>query len=262
VDPIDPADTVEVRGVRLRSGPAREPCFVVAQVHTEMRASVDMSATSQRDMLHRECNQEVLSVEIAAQTLVDFPEAAWELRLEIARQCWDETRHARLRFQRLLELGGHKGEFPIINQEWAVVCMLDSLPARLAVQNRTFEAGSLDGLQMAVDSWRRIGDERTAEMTEAILCDEIQHVRFANDWLKRMTAADPRVLLTVAKAMKYVESIVEKLSPRSEDRSVEGVDLSKVNRDVRTNAADRRSAGFADAEIDEVARKGAPGMGS
>ena len=34
--------------------------------------------------------------------------------------------------------------YPIANLDWSVVGMLDSLAARLAVQNRTFEAGSLD----------------------------------------------------------------------------------------------------------------------
>src|SRR5262249_48749317 len=98
---VDAADTVVIRGVALRRSPAREACFTVAQLHSEMRVSNDMSEASRRDLLHREWNQEVLSLEIAAQSLVDFPDAAWELRLSLARQCWDETRHARLRFRRL-----------------------------------------------------------------------------------------------------------------------------------------------------------------
>jgi uncharacterized ferritin-like protein (DUF455 family) len=253
--PVDPADTVLVRGVRLRGGPAREPSFVIAQVHTEMRASTDMSDASQRDILHREYNQEVLSVEIAAQSLVDFPDAAWDLRMCLARQCWDETRHAWLRFRRLRELGGYKGEFPIINQEWGVVCMLDSLPARLAVQNRTFEAGSLDGLPASIQSWTDVGDDRTAEITASILADEIQHVRFGNSWLKQLTKEDPRVLLKLAAAMEYLEATIAALSPRAADRSVDGVDLVTVKRDVRTNAADRRAAGFTEEEIAAVLRQ-------
>ena len=252
---MNPADTVEVRGVRLRSGPAREPCFVIADVHTQMRAAADLSEVSQRDMLHRECNQEILSLEIAAQSLAEFPETPWELRMHLARQCWDETRHAQLRFRRLRELGGYKGEFPIINQEWGVVCMLDSLPARLAVQNRTFEAGSLDGLSSAAGAWREIGDARTAEMIEAILADEIQHVRFANAWLKRLASEDPRVLLKVASAMRQVEAVIEALSPRRGNVSIDGVDLGNVKRGIRTNADDRRAAGFTDEEIAEILRR-------
>lgn len=248
-------DTVLVQGVRLRRGPAREACFVIAQVHTQMRASADMSEISRRDMLHRECNQEIQSLEIGAQSLADFPDAPWELRMHLARQCWDETRHAQLRFRRLRELGGFKGEFPIINQEWGVVCMLDSLPARLAVQNRTFEAGSLDGLSSASKAWSDVGDDRTGETIETILVDEIQHVRFANTWLRQLAKEDPRVLLKVASAVRQVESMIEALTPRPGNLSLEGVDLAKVKRDVRPNADDRRAAGFTDEEIAAVLRK-------
>ena len=61
--------------------------------------------------------------------------------MELARQCWDEARHAALSYRHLKELGGWKGMYPIANLDWSVVAMLDSLPARLAVQHRTFEAG-------------------------------------------------------------------------------------------------------------------------
>ena len=55
------------------------------------------------------------------------PYAPWELRMEIARQCWDESRHARLYHRRLLEKGGRKGEFPIANHEWTVTCSFATL---------------------------------------------------------------------------------------------------------------------------------------
>ena len=45
------------------------------------------------EFLHRQMNEEVNSLEIAARNLADFPDADWELRLAIARQCWDEARH-------------------------------------------------------------------------------------------------------------------------------------------------------------------------
>src|SRR2546423_13912975 len=82
-------------------------------------------------MLHREYNNEIQNAEIAAQTLVDFPDAPWELRMQLARQCWDETRHARMFLRRVIELGGRKGEAPIKNGDWAIVGMIDSLPGRL-----------------------------------------------------------------------------------------------------------------------------------
>jgi hypothetical protein len=92
-------------------------------------------------------------------------------------------------------------------------------------------------------------------MIESILVDEIQHVRFANDWLKRMTKENPRILLDVASAMRRVESIIEALSPRLGNMSLDGVELAKIKRDVAANVGDRRAAGFTDEEIAEILRK-------
>ena len=149
-------DTVEVRGIRLRRDPARETCFTVVYSLTEMRSSNIKTPIAQREFLHRDVNNEVQSLEIAAQTLVDFPDAPWELRLSLARQCWDETRHAKLYYERLREMGGYKGEFPVTNHEWGVACLIRSLPARLTIQNRAFEAGSLDVFQKVARMWREI----------------------------------------------------------------------------------------------------------
>src|SRR5262245_19925208 len=141
---IAAADTKVVRGIVVGRDPAREACFKVVHLHQDVPDSGALTEEARRQRLHREYNQEIQTIEVAALCLTDFPEAPWELRLELARQCWDESRHVRLLYRRLRELGGTKGEFPVSNFEWRVNGMLDSLPARLAVQNRTFQAGQMD----------------------------------------------------------------------------------------------------------------------
>ena len=101
-------DVKIVRGVPLRRDPAREVCFTVAQLHKDLHDYEGMSAMSRRQRLHRHMHNEMQSLEIAAQALADFPEAPWALRLELARQCWDETRHTQVLYRRLRELGGRK----------------------------------------------------------------------------------------------------------------------------------------------------------
>ena len=51
-------------------------------------------------------NNEMGALEIAAQCLVDFPEAPWDLRMQLARQASDESRHVRELHRRLRQLGG------------------------------------------------------------------------------------------------------------------------------------------------------------
>ena len=149
-------------------------------------------------------SNEITSLDIAAQCLVEFPDAPWELRLELARQCWDESRHVEVLHRRLRELGGHKGEFPISTFEWSITCALDTLAGRLATQNRTFEAGAMDVVGSLAPAVRAVGDAETAEVLDGILADEVHHVRFANRWIKAFVEQDRRVLLKVAAAVRFL----------------------------------------------------------
>ena len=52
--PVAAVATIEVRGVRLRADPAREPCFSVVHLYSQLWRSTDLSPESQREKLHRE----------------------------------------------------------------------------------------------------------------------------------------------------------------------------------------------------------------
>ena len=238
---VPATDTKIVRGVTLRRDPAREPCFEIVHLHSDVPKRAGMGKESVRMRIHSEHNQEVQTLEIAALCLVDFPEAPWELRMELARQCWDEARHAALYLRRLVELGGRKGQHAIANLDWSVVTMLDSLSARLAVQHRTFEAGSMDLESQMILMLRAAGDSATADIMEAVTTDEIQHVRFANVWLKRLTDANPRSVLQIASAMVWLRRVVI---------ATGGDPLKQIATDVES----RQLAGFSNEDNAEVAR--------
>ena len=234
-------DTKVVRGVEFRNDPAREPCFKIVHLHHDVPDSGNVTQEAKRQRAHREYNQEVQTLEIAALCLVDFPNAPWDLRMELARQCWDESRHVELYYRRLKELGGWKGMYPIANLDWSVVAMLDSLAARLAVQHRTFEAGALDIGTAAVPMLRDMGEHASAEMVDAIEADEVQHVRFANEWLRRLTDAQPRAVMEVAAAVAWLRKVVE----------ATGLDPLK---NISTSDETRQLAGFSEAEVNQVTR--------
>lgn len=253
---IDPSDTMHLCGMTFRRDPAREACFTVVHLPTDMHEYADMSLVSRRERLHRHMNNEIGSLEIAALCLVDFPEAPWELRMQLARQCWDEMRHVELLHRRLQELGGYQGEFPIANLEWTITCMLDSLPARLAVQNRTFEAGQMDLLGQLVPRWRSVGDEATATMLEGILADEIQHVRFANQWIKRIAQDDPRTILRIAMAMRFLTQATTALAARPGTVNAVGTVLLDPKEHMPlVNVEARQHADFTPEEIHEILRQ-------
>jgi uncharacterized ferritin-like protein (DUF455 family) len=256
------ADDVKVvRGVSLRRDPARESCFTVVQMHKDLHDYDDMSEISRRQRLHRHMHNEMQTLEIAAQGLADFPDAPWELRLQLARQCWDETRHTQLLYRRLRELGGRKGEFPVMNYEWGVTQMLDSIAARLAVQNRTFEAGEMDLLRQHERMWNAAGDGTTAALMDGLLADEVQHVRYANRWLKQMARENPRTLFQVAAGVHFLRQVTNALAPQQDEINAVGVNLTAFTHpDVLANIDDRRLADFSEPEIAELLRQ--EGFGS
>jgi len=253
---MKPFETRFVRGVALRADPARENCFKVVHRAADLADYSDMSEIARRQRLHKHMHNEMQSIEMAAQSLADFPDAPWELRLSLARQCWDETRHTRMLYRRLLEIGGFKGEFPVMNYEWSVTCAVDSIWARMALQNRTFEGGEIDLLRQLTKMWTEAGDETTAELLEGILADEIQHVRFANEWFKRIAQQDPSVLLKLASAINFLRRVTQALAPEAGETNAVGVNLTGFEHfEVLANIEDRRRAGFTEAEIEEILRQ-------
>lgn len=247
---------IDEEGVRLRANPARDDCFRVVLRDTDLHEYEGNGLDARREALHRHMSNEITSLDIAAQCLIDYPEAPWELRKELARQCWDESRHIAALHRRLVEMGGSKGEFPISAFEWNVTCAIDDLAGRLASQNRTLEAGAMDVVGGNIREWRELGDEETAAVLDAILADEIQHVRFANRWIKQLAAENPRVLMKVAMAVRFLAQANQALMPKGGDTNAAGKTYDDFNARVpAVNIEDRKLAEFNDEEIHEILRQ-------
>jgi len=246
----------KVDEITLREPPARDACFRVVWRDAEMAEHEEMSDEGRREIVHRHMTNEITSLDIAADCLAEFPDAPWQLRMELARQCWDESRHVQVLHRRLQEMGGHKGEFPISVLEWSVTCALDSLAARLTTQNRSLEAGAMDVVGALHRAMRESGDHQTADVLEGILADEVQHVRFANRWLKQLAKEDPRVLMKIAVAVRFLAAANEKFQIRAGETNVVGKVLEAPEARIpAVNVEDRRLAEFNDEEIHEILRQ-------
>jgi len=246
----------QIGSLRIRCEPARDACFKVVRLDTEMAEHEGSGDAARREMVHRHMSNEITSIDIAAQCIVDFADAPWPLRMELARQCWDETRHVRILYRRLLEMGGQKGEFPISAFEWCVTSAIDNLAGRLATQNRTFEAGAMDVVGGLAKSVREAGDEETAYVLDGILADEVHHVRFANRWIRKMSAEDPRTLMRVAQAIRFLAAVNEALQAKEGDTSLAGKRFESPEARVpAVNVNDRKLAEFTDEEVEHILRQ-------
>lgn len=182
-------------------GPVRDARFVVAERWADLAQMPEGDPRRRMEFFHRQMNEEVDSLECSARNLTDFPAADWGLRLSMARQCSDEARHSRM-FRRVLESrGGRVGQFPVINFQYRIITTIPTLIGRLAVQNRSFEAGGIDAIAAEIAYAKSQGNSAELDLFEAQLSDEIVHVRFANDHINATIASDPRAVLDVGRAL-------------------------------------------------------------
>lgn len=189
-------------------------------------------------------NEEINGLECSARCLSDFPDAPWELRMCLARQCADETRHG-LMFRRELERqGGSVGQFPVLNFQYRIISNAETLVGRLTIQNRTFEAGGIDAVAWVAGQMRDRGDAAMADFFESQLADEIMHVRFANEWIRNAIREDKRNLLRIGAAMTAAAKGFEQVMGRE---ATEGVSYP-------TDKYARLEAGFTDAEVELAAK--------
>jgi uncharacterized ferritin-like protein (DUF455 family) len=200
-----------VNAAKSSDDPARDSRFSVVDSWRECANFPDGDPRKILEFLHRQMNEEMDAAECSARSLTDFPDAPWELRMFLARQCADEARHA-LIFSRLFQRrGGKLGEYPVMNFQYRIITKIPNLPGRLAVQNRTFEAGGIDAIGFGIDDARNLGDEELADFFDAQFADEIMHVRCANEFLHEMLAKEPRLVLDVGTAMQQATRSFEEV---------------------------------------------------
>lgn len=220
-------------------GPARDARFTVAGRWIECANYPDGHPLRVIEFFHRQMNEEVDSLECSAANLRDFPAAAWELRMALARQCADEARHAAM-FRRMFESrGGRVGQYPVLNFQYRIVANIPSLVGRLAIQNRSFEAGGLDAITFGIDQARREGDEALTELFEAQRADEISHVRFANEWINAAIRQSPRAVLEIGTALAGAAKAFHAVMGTEGTRGVS----------YPADGDSRREAGFTDGEV-------------
>jgi uncharacterized ferritin-like protein (DUF455 family) len=217
--------------------PNRDARFEVKEFWREVANLPHDHPDVSNEFLLRQLNEELNAMEIAARNLVDFPDADWGLRMSLARQCSDEARHA-IAFRRLLEArGGSLGQYPVLNFQFRIMTAISSLIGRLAVSNRSFEASGMDAIQDGIQNSKRKDDADFVALFDQQLADEVQHVRFANVWIKKMIERDgPKAVMALARAIAQADAAFKEIVG-------DNIVFYPVDDDLR------REAGFTEDEI-------------
>lgn len=136
--------------------------------------------------LHRFAGHELLAVEIMAYALLAFPDAPKHFRKGVANTLMEEQGHVKLYIDRMNEMGIQFGDLPLYKHFWAHVPFLTSPIKYISVMSLTFEMANLDFAPLYGRSFSRYGDDASEALMQTIFEDEVAHVSFGYQWLKKL----------------------------------------------------------------------------
>src|SRR5215208_4698 len=206
------------------------------------------SADAARALMHGIFVGEIQALEGAGRTCWDFEtgdgreEAPFALKLDMARQCWDEARHCEISVKLSDWMGTEIGEFSEGTFLYAAACNPDPV-LRLTGVNRALEGLAIDVFNTMREFGEVAGDPVLEFCEDWMLADEVTHVKMGSDWLRRLTADDPE---RRQNALEF-QRVVDKLF------SLGGFRGESEESPIKLARRFRELAGFDTAEIDEIA---------
>jgi len=200
-----------------------------------------------RQLMHSIFVGEIQALEGAGRTCWDFDtgegrdEAPFQLKLDMARQCWDESRHVEISVKLTEHMGTEIGEFAEQTMLYEAACNPDPV-LRLTGVNRALEGLAIDVFNTMRDFGLATGDPVLEFCEDWMLADEVTHVKMGSDWLRRLTAKDPERQKAALDFQRAVDHLFSFGGFRGEDEE-NPIHLAKKF---------RKLAGFTDDEITEL----------
>lgn len=213
-----------------------------AKLEPERPAAPDRA----RQLMHGIFMGELQALEGAGRTTFDFDDedVPFQLKLDMARQSWDESRHCEISVKLAEHMGTEIGEFSEATFLYEAACAEDAL-LRLTGVNRALEGLAIDVFNTMKLFGDHSGDPVLAACEDWMLADEVTHVKMGSDWLRRLTADDPQ---RRDRALEF-QRVVDRLFSSGGFRG-EGDDSP-----VQLARRFREMAGFTSEEIDSVAEE-------
>jgi uncharacterized ferritin-like protein (DUF455 family) len=125
---------------------------------------------------------ELCAAELMARNSHEHPEMPWDFHVDMARQTWDEVRHAKVHDVLMrTELGCAWGDYPIGFGYFRSIYAYDLL-GRLALFNGTSEQKAMWRHSHRRKVLLEQGQEIVAKVFDYLLADEVPHVHNGVRW--------------------------------------------------------------------------------
>jgi hypothetical protein len=143
---------------------------------------VPIEAEEQRHFFHGLMDAELSAAELMARNSHEHPEMPWEFHVDMARQTWDEVRHAKVHDLLMKEeLGCAWGDYPVGFSYFKSIYAYDLL-GRLCLFNGTSEQRAMWRHSHRRKTLMELGQERVALVFDYLLADEVPHVHNGVRW--------------------------------------------------------------------------------
>jgi uncharacterized ferritin-like protein (DUF455 family) len=187
---------------------------------------------------------EIQALEGAGRTAFDYDttETPFAMKLDMARQCWDEARHVEISLLLGDHMGTDVGEYSEATTLFEASCHADPV-FRLAGVNRALEGLAIDVFTTMRDFAAEMNDPVLWFAEDWMLADEVTHVKMGSTWLREVTKDDPERQKRALEFQRTVDGLFNFRGMRGESRESA----------IRLARKFREMAGFDTEEIDEIA---------
>ena len=205
------------------------------------------SPDAARRLMHAIFVGEIQALEGAGRTCFDYDtgpgrdEVPFEMKLDMARQCWDEARHVEISVKLSEHMGTEVGEFAENVLLFEAACNADPV-LRLTGVNRALEGLAIDVFNAMKEYGNATKDPVLAFCEDWMLADEVTHVKMGSDWLRRLTVNDKERQQQALEFQRTVDRIFSFGGFRGENEE-NPIHLARRFREL---------AGFSDGEIEEL----------
>jgi uncharacterized ferritin-like protein (DUF455 family) len=223
-----------------------------------MDAKADDVADRARRQMHGIFVGEIQALEGAGRTAFDYAAAnttskddgvdtvPFALKLDMARQCWDEARHVEISVKLGDHMGTEIGEYSEAVTLFEAACHPDPV-FRLAGVNRALEGLAIDVFTTMRDFADDMSDPVLRFAEDWMLADEVTHVKMGSTWLREVTKDDADRRARALEFQKTVDGLFN-------FRGLRGEEYGSA---IRLARRFRELAGFDTSEIDAIAAQAA-----
>jgi Protein of unknown function (DUF455) len=143
---------------------------------------VPIEAEEQRHFFHGLMDAELSAAELMARNSHEHPDMPWDFHVDMARQTWDEVRHAKVHDLLMKEeLDCAWGDYPVGFSYFKSIYAYDLL-GRLCLFNGTSEQKAMWRHSHRRKTLMELGQERVAMVFDYLLADEVPHVHNGVRW--------------------------------------------------------------------------------